>query len=479
MTALPIPLRSNPGTYKISGSPRLYNCYASPLGADSKAPYELLACPGLTALGSDAPGNAPCRGMIWLEEDTKLYAVFGYFLYSVATDGTKTQLHLVGGTGPVYFARNDAVDTQVLLVTNEGKIFSIVDGTVTLEQYQDTDGNYIFQDADGNDATVKGVTSCGGYFVFWLEGGRFYASELQSTTVDALRFATAESDPDGLTKAHGQGNTLYLIGTQSVEVWAVSGGGDFPFSRVQGAQLNFGSNSPHAITDVDQSIALVCSDNTVRVIRAYNAQEISTTAISDLIEAETDKSQIYGFTYTKGRNRFYCLQGTTWTREYNFATGFWHDRYSYLDQPWKGAFYARAFNKDIFGSREIGRTFTGTYDSFLDDGDPQIWGFDSMVVHAYPDALEISNLYLEMETGQGPTRSTEGEVMVKASKDNGRSYVEKKRGLGNLGQYGKKVRLGRWGTSKQHGFMFSVRVSDPVVRGITQIEMDARQVVMR
>lgn len=461
MTELRLPYRSNPGAYKLLGSPRLINAYAEQTGDDNKAPYVLLPCSGLTALGSDVSGK--CRGMIWLEEDTKLYAVFGYFAYDVASDGTKTQLGFVGGTGPVSIARNDAATTQVVIVTG-GYAYLLESGSLVIKEYTDGSGNVLF--------TPLGVTSCGGYFVFWEGDGTFWASALNATTVDALSFATAEADPDGLTAAFGQANTLYLIGTVSTEIWTVSGSGDFPFEKVQGAHLRFGSLSPDTIVDFGESIVMVCEDNVVREITGYQNRAISSNEVSRLIEEETDKSALYAFSYKRGVNRFYCLQGTGWTREYNAATGTWHDRYSGLSDPWKAAYYARAFNKDVFGSRETGRTYEGDYTTFQEDGDPQIWGFDTETFHSFPNGLSFEKLSIDAETGDGISLTEDAYCMVRWSDDGGRTVKgEKRLSLGKTGEYGKRLHTqGGLGTCSPSGRMFKVRISDPVIRSIALID---------
>ena len=477
MAALPIPIGSNIGAFKELGEPKVVNAYAEATGADNKAPYTLLPCCGLIPLGDDVDGA--CRGMIWLDDDSKLYAVFGFYLYSVSSDGTKTQVAPVSGTGPVHIARNDAGVTQVIIVTNEGLIFSAVDGTVTLESYLDDDDNYIFTNEDGTDATVKGVTQVGGYFVYWINEGRFYVSALNSTTVTALDYATAESDPDALTKVHGRGNTAYMIGTRTIEVWAVSGAADFPLTRVQGAALNFGSSSPYSIQDFDKGVMLVASDNTVRFIQGYNDRVISNPEIARLIEAEPDKSALYAFTYTRGVNKFYCLQGYGWTREYNAATDKWHHRESGVGNQWKASFYARAFGSDIFGSRETGRTFQGSYSTFVEDSEPLLWGFDTSLYHSFPNGVSIEQMDLDVRTGNGPTSSVEGELMLELSKDNGRTfYLQKQAGLGKLGEYGKRVRFYGLGQCDHRGMMVRVRISDPVPRGIVSIDMQVSKVAL-
>lgn len=467
MTELRLPYRSNPGAYKLLGSPRLVNAYAEKTGDDNKAPYVLLPCAGLTALGSDVAGN--CRGMIWLEEDNKLYAIFGYYAYDVSTTGTKTQVGFIGGTGPVSIARNDATTTQVVIVAG-GFAYILENGAVTIKKYKDGNGDTLF--------SPSGVTHAGGYFIFWQTDGTFWVSDLNSTTVDALSFATAEGDPDKLTAIIGQVNAAYMVGTKSIEYWTVTGAADFPLERLQGAFLRFGSLSPNTIVDFGKSIVMVSSDNTVEQIVGYNSQTISSNEVSRLIEAETDKSALYAFTYTKGGNRFYCLQGTGWTREYNSATGFWHDRYSGVDDPWKAAYYARAFNKDIFGSRETGRTYEGDYTTFEEDNEPQIWGFDTETFHAFPKALCFNSLALDVEAGDGISLTSDAYCMVAWSDDAGRTWKGEKRfSLGKTGEYTKRVRTqGGLGTSGVQGRIFKVRISDPVIRSVAQIDADVEPV---
>lgn len=466
MTEVRLPYRSNPAPYKLFGSPRLVNAYAEVTGDDNKAPYALVPCVGLTALGDDVTG--PCRGMIWLEEDSKLYAVFGYFVYSVTSAGVKTQIDLIGGEGPVSIARNDASNTQVVIVT-DGRAYVLESNTLTLQNYIDDDGNELF--------TPAGVTQCGGYFVYWQGDGQFWASGLNSVEVDALSFATAEGDPDGLTIAFGQINTLYLIGTSSIEVWAISGGADFPFERVPGAHLRFGSLSPWTAVDFDDSIVIVASDNTVRRIAGYQSEVISSNEVARLIEAETDKSALYAFTYSRGANKFYCLQGTGWTREYNSATKSWHDRISGPSDQWKAAYYARAFNKDIFGSRLIGRTYEGSYESLAEDGGIQIWGFDTEILNDFPNGISFEAITLDVETGEGLSATEEALAMVSWSDDHGRTWKGSKHmSLGRLGEYVKTLKATGLGTCGRSGRMFRVRISDPVVRAVALIDVSAEPV---
>jgi hypothetical protein len=217
---------------------------------------------------------------------------------------------------------------------------------------------------------------------------------------------------------------------------------------------------------------MVSSENTVEQIVGYSSQTISSNEVSRLIEQETNKAALYAFTYTRGGNRFYCLQGTGWTREYNSATGYWHDRYSGVSDPWKAAYYARAFNKDIFGSRETGRTYEGDYTTFVEDGDHMIWGFDTELFHAFPNGLCFERLSLDVETGDGISLTQDAYCMVSWSDDAGRTWKgEKRLSLGKTGEYVKQLKTqGGLGTCGPSGRMFRVRISDPVIRAVALID---------
>jgi hypothetical protein len=466
MVQIAFPLRSNPGRYKIQGSPALFNAYVERVGEENKSQWSLVPCAALSRLGTDVDGS--CRGMIWLEEDAKLYAVYGFSLYDVAENGTKTRIGAIPGTGPVYLARNDANATQVAIVA-DGKAWQLTGGALSIINLQDDEGNVIL--------VPQGVTQCGGYFVFWDANAKMFASDLNSTSVDALAFATAEADPDNLVACWGSGKTLYAIGTTSVEVWTVSGSADFPFVPVQGAVLRFGSNSPHSIADVDSAIFMVCSDHTVRAISGYQDRVVSSPEVSRLIEAEADKSAIYAFSHLRGENRFYTLQGTNWTREYNNVTGAWHNRFTGDEnKAWKGAFCAPAFNSHYFGSNETGAIYKGVYDTFTEDGKPVIWGARFSITHDFPNGLSFNRLSLNMETGHG-TATEPGKLLVRWSDDDARTFKgERIISLGKIGQYAKPVDVWNMGSCGRNGRTFDLRISSDVIRAIAMVDIDAQRI---
>ena len=421
----------------------------------------LIPVAGMKTFG---PGTGSlCRGLITLEDEAKIYAFKGLRAVHLDSSGTETEIGLVPGEGPIYLARNDAGTQQIALVAND-QPYSIVDNEISSLQY---------------DFTPIGVTFCGGRFVYWLSNGRFYWSDINSTNVQALSFATAESFPDGLTAAHGVANSLYLIGTETTEVWAVTESADAPFARVGGAHLRFGTNSPHSVRSFANGVAFVGSDNAVYMVNGYNEQIISSNEVARLIEAETDNASIIAFTHQRGANRFYCLQGATWTREFNAATQTWHNREGVRGVNWHCVHHVKAFNRDFYGDSETGQLFEGDYTIHTDNSDELVWGFDTMLLHDHPNGLSFERVDIDLEAGDGESLSDPGEVMLSWSDDNGRTYRgERRLSLGKTGEYDTRVRAHRLGQCSEKGRSFRVRITDPVKRSIAGMTVEVTKVVL-
>ena len=462
MTLLPIPLKSNPGIYKFEGQPKVFNAYANVSGQDRKSVASLVPCGGLKSFGSDTEGA--CRGLIYIEEESLLFTINGIRLFKFDSAGTKTEVGLLTGSKPVSWARNDATNVETVIVS-DGRAYKLTDATL----------GYLNNVLPDNQ-TPMGVTLVGGYFLIWTAEGRMYTSDLNSTTFQALNFATAESDPDGLTACIGIQNTLYAIGTKSTEVWQIDGSTGFPLARIAGASLRFGSLSQHTVKEIDNQVLFVGSDNAVHIASGYNTKVISTDEISSLIEAEADKSDIVAFVHTRNDNKFYCLQGSGWTREFNVKTGFWHDRFTDTENQWRAIHHARAWNRDFFGDRITGDLHEADYSLYTESGVPIVWGFQTTHIHSQPNALEFTGMYLDMETGNSAL-GDEGEVMVKWSDDHARTWKgERRLSLGKQGEYTKRVKTGHMGQSRPAGRVFWVGISDPVIRAVNEIDIKANVV---
>lgn len=460
MTELALPLRSNPGVYKLSGAPRLVNCYAERQGDDNKAPYAILPVPGLAAFGSELPG--PCRGMIYLIDDVELYSVNGFYLYQITSSGTKTSKGLVPGTGKVWLARNNATNTQLMVVA-EGQVKVLESGTFTGKVYH-------------SGFTPLGVVEIGGYFILWQADGKVYASDLLSTDITSTNFQTAESSPDGLTFCHSQGKLLYLVGTDTIEIWSISGGSGFPLTPLGSATIEVGSTAPKTAQDFQNGFAFVGNDNQVHLITDYTDRVISNDEVSRLIEGE-DHDDLVALTWRKGANEFYTLHGPTWTREYNARTGFWVDRETGIGAPWRPGYHASAFGLEVYGDRFDGNHYTSSSSLFTENGEILAWTIETSIFHDFPNGIEFNRIDLDVETGDGISASTAGYAMLSWSDDDKRSWRGPRHmSLGKKGEYTKALTTHMLGQCGRSGRSFRFSITDPVIRAINMIDVQAQPV---
>lgn len=467
-TPLPIPFRTNPSLGQDERSVSVFNAYAE-VNQDGKSQFTLVPTAGMKPFGIDNGGA--CRGLIHLERENVVYAVQGSRVFRYQADGISTPLGLIAGTNPVYFAKNSADPQQVLLVA-DNIVYLIQEGELSIRQYRLV---IVEDDIETQEVlSFVGVTYSAGYFILWKGDGRFYVLDLQTVNFRDLAFATAsESDAEGLTVVHGINNSAYMIGQETIEVWSLVGG-DFPFRRVSGTALRFGSVSPHTVKDFANGVALVANDNTVRLLNGYNQSIISSDEISRLIEAEPDKENIVAFTHRRGKNRFYVVQGTDWTREYNAATGDWRTRKDLQRSDWHCSHSVEAFNKFIYGDKVTGQLFEADYSLFTDNNKELVWGFVTPIIHDSPNGLSFNSVDIDIETGRG---DKEAFLMLSWSDDGGRTWSPERRlSLGRSGQYKNHIKAHRLGRTGAKGRLFKITISDPVVRSIHGFYADAERV---
>lgn len=453
---IPLPLRSNPGAYKFLGEPKLINGYAEIGGEDNKTVTAILPHKGLEAFGLEMGG--PCRGGIYIDEDSALYTVQGGQIYKTLSNGSFTTVAAIGGDGAVRFARNDA-ETELIVAVTSAATFQLSGGSLLYLSY---------------DFTPVDVAFLRGRFVYPLADGTFWYSDINSTNVDGLSFATAEADPDGLVAAAAL-DDLYLIGSETTEVWAVTTDPDAPFAPVGGTYLRIGCAAKHSVQKFNNALAWVGHDNVVYQVRGYTETPFSSNEVSRLIADDPNKADIVAWTYQVGENKFYVLKGTTWCREYNAKTGFWSNRMSGINDNWRAEHAFSAFGQTIFGDSLTGKLFAAQ--GFQEDGGELLWGFDTAIIHSAPDGLVFNSIYLDMQGGVGDNTTVDPKAMLSWSDDQGDNFnVERQLDLGPKGKPNTRLRSRRMGKCGESGRVFRVRISDPVARSISSIDIRAEKV---
>lgn len=459
MTATPIAFRTNESKYKYLGSPALINAYAESQGNDAKAPMAVLPCAGLTDFCqvTDTPG----RGQIGLEDLDCIYSAHSTSVYKVLEDGTSTRIGTLPGNDVVQFSRNQANPVQVSISCGAGQ-FYIENDIVKTVSDPDLPPGVISQD------------QAGGFTAYALADRRFFLSSLNDcSAVDGLDFATAEQTPDPLVRIKADGGNLYLMKRRAIEQWRNTGNTDFPFEPMPSVTQK-GLLSANAVASVDNTLMLPTDDHMVCRLSGTQLSRISDHGIERRIEGDPDQASLLGFGHTTEGHSFYTLTGTDWTRSFDAATSVWHSRESYQLGKWRARFPVRMWGKTIFQDALSGTLFYLDTSSFEEGGDPIIWGIDSPILHAFPNGGIVDALYLDVATGGGQSDQSAGKLMLSWSVDGGNTW------RGNrelpLGRSGDRVRvatrrLGRFGPL---GIQFRIRISDPVIRALSAVDVSVR-----
>jgi hypothetical protein len=467
MTKIPIAFRSNPGKYSFLGTARLINAYAEKQDADGKSPMAVLPAPGLTEFAevTDTPG----RGTIYLPDLDAAYVIHSSGAYKVVENGTATRIGTIPGSDFVQLSRNQAEDPQVTVHTQLGDYYIEND---TVIKVTDTD----------LPATVS-QDQIGGYTAYGIEDRRVFISAINETqTIGAEDYATAEQSADPLVKVKGDRGDLLIFKAETTEPWRNTGNADFPFEPLPGTLIKKGLLSANAVIDSDNTLIWPAHDYQVVRLTGYQAQRISTHAIERTIQGEVSPSSIIGFPHTSEGHAFSTLTGTDWTRSYDAATQFWHERESFQLGYWRARFPFRAWNKWIFQDALSGKLLYLDENAFAEDGDPMIWGMDSPTLISPTGAGRIDWIRIDFLAGHGTvTAASQGYdpiLMLSWSVDGGNTFKGNRHlSLGRGGHYATKVRTRRLGKFGDKGVVFRLRVSDPVPRAIAGIEVGITQLV--
>jgi hypothetical protein len=469
MTAIQIAVRDNPGKYSLLGTARLINAYAEAQGQDAKAPMAVLPCPGLTLFSS--PSDGPCRGTIYVPDLDVAYSVHPSSAYKITSAGTATRVGTIPGNDIVQISRNQAADPQISIHSDAGEYFIEND---VVKKVTDTDL-----------PTAVSQDQVGGYTAYGIEDRRVFISEINDCqTIDAEDYATAEQSADPLVKVKGDRGDLFVFKSQTVEPWRNTGNADFPFEPIPGALIKKGLLSANAVIDNDNTLMWPSHDYQFGRLNGYQFQRVSTHAIERTLQNEATPSGIMGFGHTLEGHSFSTITGTDWTRCYDAATQFWHERESYNLGRWRARFPFRAWGKWIFGDELTGNLYELDDDAFDEAGDTLIWGMDTPTFVSPTGAGRIDWIRIDFLAGHGKLLAADQGynplLMLALSVDGGNTWGgDRQLSLGQRGRYETKVRTSRLGRFGDKGVAFRLRVSDPVPRAIAGIEVGITPLVRR
>lgn len=372
-------------------------------------------------------------------------------LYEVVSDklrkitnkvtGAFTEIGNISGTVPIKFAIgfNDAG-----IVVPGGEIYSLS----KLDVLTLISGN-------ANFVPCAGLTHINGRFIFIPSDGdpAFFSDVGAIGTVQVLSFFDAEELPDGNNETFNLNNTLYITGTNSIQLFSDQGSVPVPFISIKRSRISAGyiggllefSNSYTFIgreTDqdpgiyiLDQGVAKQISNEVIQFI-------LSTYTVDELADVRASRFKWRGYdiaTFKLARDSFGFFAGNWFLLDTVFNGN---------PSPW-GADFITEFEGEYFVS--FGSKFGKLARISTDYGERITRIIDMSLSQESGDWFSVQSIELAISQG---FNTVQGSVALFLSRDNVLYGPPMYRNLGKLGEYDKEL---TWnypgGLGAYHGFM--------------------------
>lgn len=466
----------------------------------------LLGRPGLiqvgAAPGGGAPGNQPTswplpssvtklpvRGCWVLPGWTQALVVIGSGCYLVTvskygnlqTPGVLT-LKLVGNlltnTGVVNIRDNGIAGNAILVDGAYGYLYTVV-------------GEVFAQITDADFLGATHVAEIDGWWVFAKPNGNTFYTQAQQygTTFNASNFALADAWTGNLMGLIENKEELWLICEKHAEIWYDAGGTYFAFQRLVGTPIQIGCKAPYSIarlaTSGQEGVMWFGrserGENIVVRTRGFQAEVVSTPAVSNQFAQYTTTSDAIAYTYEEGAHEFYVLNfptaDKTWVYDATLPPDLaWSQWPSY--DPYAQQFHRHRSNcfmnfggMRIVGDYQNGALYQMTRNAYTDAGwpilsrrrSPYIWNKENR------ERVFMSSLQIDFATGVGNASGmgTDPQAHLRISRDYGKTFgpeVQGQNSLGAIGQYLNRCMWRRLGFSR--GAVAQIEVIDPVNRDI-------------
>lgn len=259
--------------------------------------------------GIVANGTGPGIDRGGIEWRGVCYRVMGTKLVSVASNGFVTILGDVGGPQTELVTLDYSFD--LLAIASGGRLYYWNPITSTLTQVTDPDLGIVLD-----------VVWVDGYFMT-TDGEFLIVTELSNPlSINPLKYGASEVDPDPVVALLKLRNEIYALNRHTIEVFDNVGGELFPFSRIDGAQIQKGAIGTQGCCVFIERIAFLGSGRNeapgIYVGAAATVQKISTQEIDNLLlnyteaqlalvklEARNDKAHQHLYVHLPDRTLVY------------------------------------------------------------------------------------------------------------------------------------------------------------------------------
>ena len=475
-----------------------YNFYAEIDPQNAKEAIALLGCPGLVVKAT-APGggkvwddpttwptvysgpNLPVRGCWVLPGWQTALAVIGNTCYLVSSGMTLTAVGtLATSSGPVCIRDNNIGGYAVLVDGPNGYLYNIA----TQAFAQITDPAFLGADT---------VAYIDGWWIFNQPGTQtFYTNFPQyGTGFSGSYFALKDAASDNLMAVFESKEQLWLIGERTTEVWYDAGGQYFPFQRLVGTLMQFGTKAAASVArfSAGGQDGIVCfgrsdrGENVIVVTQGFSGVVVSTPAFGDEVGTYAVTSDAIGYTYQEDTHEFYVLTfptaDVTWV--YDAQSKLLHKRPSY--DPYAQQFHRNRSNcymnfagMRIVGDYQSGCIYQLTRTAYTDAGwpllakrrSPHIWD------EGQRGRVFMASLQIDFTPGVGNASGlgSNPQATLTISRDGGQTFgMQWKAPIGKIGETKNRTMWRKLSFARD--VVLDLEVIDPVRRDIVGVTLKA------
>lgn len=330
-----------------------------------------------------------------------------------------------------------------------------VDGLFVLSGgvvYQTTNGTSVAATSFPDSALVSSITQLNSILVaVRADTGTIYFRLPGDTVWGALDFFSAEREPDPALAVQALGDTLYVFGSASIELFAPTGDSAVPFQRIQGAAINRGLKDRNSISPADNTLFFVAENNIAYRLGDGVPTIVSDNSIAERIEASATAS---AFSYSAAGHTFWVLGLDTETLVLDVAGGW--TQYEHDSGPFPALGIYDGENTYVAGAKvyTLGNVSN-------DDGAAMLRLFTAVLPVEEPvlcDALEIS-----LSPGVTTVGNEPALLSMTYSDDQSRTWSDRRTAsTGFSGEYRKRVRFRRLGMADAPGRVFEISTTDDV-----------------
>lgn len=382
------------------------------------------------------------------------FVVSGTTLYQInLAASSATMLGSIPGAGYCQFSGGATSAGSRLLILRDGAVWN-------------WDGSTITQIAMPDAVPVGSICYLEDFFFLSVlniqaEFGRFYWISPGITDPDPLDFATAERRPDDLSAVVTVGDELWMLGTESGEVWIASGNSDAPFQAVQARAYNYGCLSRETVAEStlggSPCILWVTNNLTVAMGQANSAPiKVSNDSVDEILKTATN-FRAYGFRYN--RHSFYILTCDAATFVYDIAKRRWSRWSSYLLNNWR-AHLGFQDGELVFAGDSLSGTIYRFDEGTDDDGDAVVRTASGLVIFA-GNYMPCTRVNVIMNAGWTESYGPSAVLELCWSDDVGFTYSDYiHMPMGQKGAYQNDVTFSGLGMIRRPGRLFKFRFSD-------------------